>query len=224
MTNHSDSISHMRENYAAGTLRRDDLALDPFEQFSKWFNEAVEAKIREPNAMTLATIGLDGIPTARTLLLKGVEAGDGLSFFTNYESRKGAELADNPRASLLFFWKELERQVQIRGRVEKVSREISEAYFFSRPYASRIGAWVSEQSTELPNREWLETRDTEFLARFPDTGKPDDVPLPPYWGGYQVLPDSLEFWQGQPNRLHDRFIYEKVDDAPSEWSIRRLSP
>ncbi|MCL4104650.1 UNVERIFIED_CONTAM: hypothetical protein GTU68_004604 [Idotea baltica] len=213
----------MRENYTAGTLRRAALSDDPFTQFSIWFDDAVAAKIREPNAMTLSTIGANGVPTARTVLLKQLDSGSGFGFFTNYESRKGNELAANPVASGLFFWKELERQVHFRGKVEKLNKADSEAYFFSRPYGSRIGAWVSKQSRTIENREWLEQRDAEFRERFPDTGEPDSVPLPEFWGGYRIIPSYFEFWQGQPSRLHDRFSYEKADDTP-DWSIRRLSP
>ncbi len=219
----SSEIADLRETYEAGSLHRADLAEDPFVQFSTWFDEAVAAKIRDPNAMTLSTIGADGVPSARTVLLKQLESGEGFGFFTNYESRKGNEIAASPVAAGLFFWRELERQIQFRGTVEKLPREESEAYFFSRPYGSRIGAWVSEQSTAIPNREWLEKRDAEFREKFPETGENDAVPLPPFWGGYIIKPTYFEFWQGQPSRLHDRFAYEKADAAQS-WSIRRLSP
>ena len=223
MTTASSKIADMRENYTAGTLRRSDLSEDPYMQFSNWFNDAVAAKIRDPNAMILSTIGSDGIPTARTILLKQLDSRTGFGFFTNYESRKGKELAANPVASGIFLWKELERQVHFKGNVEKLSKEESEAYFFSRPYASRIGAWVSRQSRFIENREWLVQRDDKFRKRFPDTGEADSVPLPEFWGGYRLIPSSFEFWQGQPGRLHDRFSYEKADDTPN-WSIRRLSP
>lgn len=210
----------MREEYHAGSLGREDLNDDPFVQFRLWFQNARDAGLREVNAMTLSTIGENGAPMARTVLLKDCDD-TGFTFFTNYESRKARELAANPSASLLFFWREMERQVQILGKVEKVSREESGAYFCSRPYNSRIGAWASEQSRTIPDREWLNERIRSFSEKFPDTGKPDCVPLPDFWGGYRLLPESFEFWQGQPGRNHDRFVYSK---AEALWQIERWSP
>ncbi len=215
------TLNELRCDYGARPLRRADLAPSPIEQFARWFGEAVAAGLREPNALTLSTIGCDGFPNSRTLLMKDFGE-DGVTIFTNYTSRKGRELEEHPAAALLFLWKELERQVQVRGRVEKTSREESEAYFFSRPYASRIGAWASTQSATIPDRAWLERRADEFAARFPDTGAADCVPLPDFWGGYRVVPESVEFWQGQPGRRHDRFLYRR--DGAGGWTIERLSP
>lgn len=215
------SIAGMREDYQNEPLRRKDLAETPFEQFHSWFTKAREAGIREPNAMTLSTIGLDQIPTSRTVLLKDLDQ-RGFTFFTNYQSRKGLEIDAHPGASLLFLWKEQARQIIVRGRVEKVSLDESEAYFQSRPYDSRIGAWASEQSTMIPNREWLVERNQMFCERYPETDQPDCVPIPEFWGGYRVLPSSMEFWQGGHGRLHDRFVYTKTDQG--NWKIERLSP
>lgn len=213
-------IAELRQEYRLSSLSRTDLSESPFDQFEKWFKQAREAEIREANAMTLGTIGLDGSPTSRIVLMKDFDE-RGVTFFTNYESRKAQELETTPNASLLFFWKELERQVQVKGTVSKVSREVSESYFYSRPYDSRIGAWASRQSESIPNREWLSTRVEEFEQKFPDTGEQDCVPLPDFWGGYCLSPNLVEFWQGQPGRKHDRFVYSL---AEGEWSISRLSP
>lgn len=215
------TIAELRCDYHASSLRRTDLDPSPFAQFARWFGEAVDAGIREPNALTCSTIGLDGFPNCRTLLMKDFGE-DGVTIFTNYTSRKGREFEARPVVALLFLWKELERQVQVRGRVEKTSREESEAYFFSRPYASRIGAWASTQSAVIPDRDWLVERALELEGRFPDNGKPDCVPLPDFWGGYRVIPETVEFWQGQPGRKHDRFLYRK--DETGAWMIERLSP
>ncbi len=211
----------MREEYHAGTLGRDDLDSNPFAQFQTWFGEARSADIREANAMTVSTIGDDGAPTSRTLLLKDCDE-TGFTFFTNYESRKANEIAANPNGSILFFWKELERQIQVRGTIEKVSREESESYFFSRPYNSRIGAWASKQSKVIPNRDWLNDRIKDFAVKFPETDAPDCVPLPDFWGGYRLIPSSFEFWQGQPGRNHDRFIYSRSEN--NLWEAQRYSP
>ncbi len=215
------SIAEMRVNYGSDGLCREDLDPDPFLQFDIWFREACEAGIREPNAMTLSTLGLDGIPTGRTVLLKDFDS-RGFTFYTNYRSRKGREIEARPAGSLLFFWRELERQVQIRGRVVMTSQMESETYFSSRPYASRIGAHVSRQSEVIPSREWLEERDREFRRRYPDTGSDHCVPLPDHWGGYRVFPLSIEFWQGGAGRLHDRFQYDRGPNG--SWVIARVSP
>lgn len=216
------TIAGMRRDYRAGSLVRDDLDASPIRQFAKWFDQAVKSDIREPNALTLATVGLDGIPTTRTLLMKDFDE-RGVTIYTNYTSRKAQELEAHPKASILFFWKELERQVQVRGTVGKVTTAESEAYFFSRPYNARIGAWASRQSEHIPNREWLTNRIAEYQERFPDTGEKDCVPLPDFWGGYVVSPVSVEFWQGQPGRNHDRFIYSRPDGS-GEWTLERWSP
>ena len=216
----SQSIAELRCDYHAGKLSRSDLADSPIQQFASWFGEAIEAGIREPNALTLSTIGLDGLPNSRTLLMK--DFGDaGVTIYTNYTSRKGQELAAAPVAAILFLWKELERQVHVRGRVERTSREDSEAYFFSRPYASRIGAWASRQSTVIPDRNWLDERAAKYEAKYPDSGARDCVPLPDFWGGFRIIPETIEFWQGQPGRKHDLFIYSNSIDG---WIINRLSP
>lgn len=216
----NDTLKELRREYRSGTLSRTDLAESPFVQFETWFLQAVKAEIREANAMTLSTIGLDGLPTNRTVLMKDFDD-RGVTLFTNYTSRKGQELAANPAAALLFFWKELERQVHVRGTVEKIRREESEAYFFSRPYDSRIGAWASRQSESISGRTWLDERAEKYENRYPDTGEPDCVPLPDFWGGYRIIPKSIEFWQGQPGRKHDRFMYRKTGD---QWELERLSP
>lgn len=210
------TLAELRREYTLAGLRRADLDPDAISQFQKWFAQAMQAEIVEPNAMTLATVSADGQPSTRIVLLKGVDQ-RGFSFFTNYESRKGRELAANPKASLTFFWAGLERQVSVGGTVSKLSREESEAYFAVRPLGSQRGAWVSKQSTVVPNREYLEKRLTEVEAQFGEK-----VPIPPYWGGYVLSPSSMEFWQGRPNRLHDRFRYRRQDSGA--WLIERLSP
>lgn len=214
------SLKELRWDYASDTLHRKDLAEDPLTQFSAWFEDAVSAKIREPNAMTLCTIGLDGCPTSRTVLMKDYTA-EGITLFTNYESRKAKELAASPVASLLFFWKELERQAHVRGKVEKVSAEESDTYFYSRPYNSRIGAWASRQSEEIPDRQWLSDRVRKYEERYPETDAADCVPRPEFWGGYRLIPETVEFWQGQPGRKHDRFVYRR---SGSTWEVSRWSP
>jgi pyridoxamine 5'-phosphate oxidase len=197
-------------------LREADADPDPLRQFQLWFDAAVAAGLPEPNAMTLATCTADGVPSARIVLLKVCDE-RGLAFFTNYRSRKGRELANNPRAALVFFWPALERQVRVEGRVELVSADESDAYFASRPVNSRLGAWASDQSVVISGRDELERRQRELEAQFPD-GR---VPRPPHWGGYRVVPDVFEFWQGRPSRLHDRLRYRRVENR---WVIERLSP
>ena len=208
------SIAALRRDYTRAGLREEDADPDPFVQFEIWFAEAHDAGIDEVNAFTLATATPDGVPAARTVLLKGFDR-RGLVFYTNYESQKAADLAANPRAAILFFWKELERQIRITGAVERIAREESEAYIRSRPLGSQLGATVSPQSQPIPDRAWIETRFADLQARYaaPDTV----VPLPAHWGGYRVAPVSWEFWQGRQNRLHDRLRY--TEDREGGWRI-----
>ncbi len=210
-------ISDLRKTYNANGLNESDVDPDPFVQFGRWLQGAVEANLVEPNAMTLATASKDGLPSARLILLKSFD-GNGFVFYTNYESQKGRELAENPNAALVFYWAELERQVRIAGTVSKVSREESEAYFNSRPAGSRLGAWASRQSRVISSREILEERLNELTAEYQDR----EVPTPPFWGGYRLSPQTFEFWQGRPDRLHDRLRY--IRQPESGWVIERLSP
>ncbi|MDA7887777.1 pyridoxamine 5'-phosphate oxidase [Akkermansiaceae bacterium] len=211
-------LGELRENYTQSGLRLGEIKRDPLEQFEQWMVEAQEAGIVEPNAMTLATCSGEGVVSSRTVLLKGLHEGT-FQFFTNYQSKKARDLSENPHASLTFLWKELERQVNIRGVVEKTDREISKEYFHSRPYGSQIGAWVSEwQSAEVANRNHLIEREKEFREKYPETS---EVPLPDFWGGYQLKPDYLEFWQGRPSRLHDRICFQLENH---QWVPSRLSP
>ncbi|WP_042303310.1 pyridoxamine 5'-phosphate oxidase [Paraburkholderia kururiensis] len=210
------SLANLRKNYSLGSLDVTDVDPNPIQQFHKWFAEALDAKLPEPNAMTLATVDENARPTARILLIKGVDE-QGFVFFTNYESRKGHELAANPHASLLFYWIELERQVRIDGSVVKTSAEESDAYFASRPLGSRIGAWASEQSKEIESRAVLEARERDMAAKYGE-----HPPRPPHWGGYRLMPQAIEFWQGRPSRLHDRILYTR--ETGGDWHIGRLSP
>ena len=210
-------MADLRKEYTLSGLRRADLDPDPLAQFRKWFQQAVDADVHEPSAMTLATVDSDAQPSARIVLVKGLDE-RGFSFFTSYESRKGRELAANPRASLVFFWKELERQVGIRGTVSKLSREESEKYFQLRPRGSRLGAWTSQQSQPIASRSVLEEKLRQLEQKYPG----EEVPLPPYWGGYVLAPAEIEFWQGRLNRLHDRVRYTRQPD--NSWKIERLSP
>lgn len=211
-----DDIADLRMSYSLGGLLRRDLAEDPTDQFIHWFRDAQRAEILEPNAMSLATVDSEGRPSVRTVLLKGVREARFL-FFTNYKSRKGEEIARNPHVSVLFPWLPLQRQVSIRGSVHKLGRKESEAYFHSRPREHQIGAWASHQSSKIPDREWLETREHDYAEKFAD----QPVPLPDHWGGYVLDPVTFEFWQGRPNRLHDRFLYRQEGE---QWIIERLGP
>jgi pyridoxamine 5'-phosphate oxidase len=206
----------LRKEYALHGLSEGDLAGDPIAQFRAWFDQAVAAGLREPNAMTLATATRAGRPSARLVLLKGIDTG--FVFFTNYESRKAGDLAENPWAALAFYWGELERQVRVEGRVEQVTPEESDAYFASRPHESRLGAWTSRQSQVIESREVLNRRLGELAAEYANR----EIPRPLFWGGYRVIPDSVEFWQGRPGRLHDRLRYRRL--TGDAWAIERLSP
>ncbi len=211
------SIGEIRKEYMLETLSKKEVAPDPISQFGRWWEEALRSGIEEVNAMTLATASGDGVPSARIVLLKGYDS-QGFLFFTNYGSFKGRQLLENPRACLVFFWKELERQVRITGLVEKVSAQESDDYYRSRPEGSRIGAWVSPQSQVIPDRNWLVETEKQAEEKF--SGK--DIQRPPHWGGYRVKPVAVEFWQGRPNRLHDRIQYSLNGDAT--WIIERLAP
>jgi pyridoxamine 5'-phosphate oxidase len=211
------NLAEIRREYNLAELRRADLCPDPILQFEKWFEDAAKAEVAEPNAMTLATANRAGEPSARIVLLKGVDS-RGFIFFTHYQSCKGRELAENPRAALVFYWGELERQVCISGSVEKLSREESAACFRSRPIGSRLAAWSSNQSQIISNRQVLDQALTEQARLF--QGK--EIPMPPQWGGFLVRPEHIEFWQGRPNRLHDRFLYTKQNSGV--WLIERLAP
>lgn len=194
-----------------------DVDPDPIVQFGRWYREAEEAGLFQPDAMTLATATADGIPSARMVLLKGFDE-HGFSFFTNYGSRKARELDENPRAALVVYWPELRRQVRVTGRVERLPRDESEAYFRTRPHGSRLAAWASRQSRVIPSRDVLEGEYRRLEAEYAG----GDVPLPPFWGGFRVVPDSVELWMGRPNRLHDRLRYSRRPDG--SWAIERLSP
>lgn len=209
------SIADLRREFGTAELVESDAAADPFKQFARWFDDALRAELHLPNAMTLATANSAGRPSARVVLLKGVDA-DGFVFYTNYESRKARELAVNPYASLVFLWTAMERQVRIEGTVEKVSDQESDEYFDSRPLGSRLGAWASPQSMPLPSRLALASKVAAIMLRYGTA-----PPRPPHWGGYRVRPDAIEFWQGRPDRLHDRLLYVKQETG---WKIERLAP
>jgi pyridoxamine 5'-phosphate oxidase len=211
------SIDDLRQEYSSRGLSENDLDPDPIEQFRRWFEDAVAAGVREPNAMTLATSTKEGRPSARMVLLKGFDD-RGFTFYTNYESRKSGELVENPLAALILFWVDLERQIRIEGRVELATGAESDAYFATRPLDSRLGAWASHQSEVLPSRAVLERRVLELQEQY--SGQ--EVPRPPFWGGFRVVPESIEFWQGRQSRLHDRLRYRR--QSSQAWSIERLSP
>ncbi len=211
----SSSIADIRKDYSQRSLYESDVEADAIAQFTKWWGEANESRIEEVNAMTLATASAEGRPSARIVLLKDYDT-NGFVFFTNYKSRKGKQLLENPFAAIIFFWKEIERQIRIEGSVLKISEEESDAYFYSRPEGSRVGAWASEQSQIIPERRVLEDRVIEYQQKFSGS-----IPRPPHWGGYLLKPDSIEFWQGRSNRLHDRLLYTRTGET---WKIDRLAP
>ncbi len=212
------SIADLRQNYTLEGLAEADVVSNPIEQFQIWFQQALDADLIEPNAMTVATATPEGKPTARIVLLKGV-SDRGFVFYTNYESQKGQQLIANPYAALVFLWDKLERQVRIEGKVEKLSTAESTEYFHSRPKASQLGAWASNQSRVIPSREVLSQKLAELQDKYSDEST---VPLPEHWGGFRVIPNRIEFWQGRPSRLHDRLVYNLQEDG--NWSIERLSP
>jgi pyridoxamine 5'-phosphate oxidase len=211
-----DPVADLRREYATRGLRREDLLGEPVGQFRAWFEEARKAELLEPNAAVLSTADAAGRVTSRTVLLKAYDE-RGFVFFTNYTSRKAGQIAENPNVSMLFLWLPLERQVAVAGRAEKIGHAESLAYFMSRPFGSRIGAWVSQQSKIIPSRKLLEMKFEEMMRKFAD-GK---VPLPDSWGGYRVVPETVEFWQGNASRLHDRFLYSRENGG---WRVDRLQP
>jgi len=215
----SPSLATMRIDYARHQLLEAEIAPDPFTQFHAWFEEARRHGVLEPNAMIFSTVDPSGGVSSRVLLLKGLDD-RGFQFFTNRESRKGGQLAREPRAAMTFLWAGLERQVNIEGVTEHVSDAESDAYFAVRPYAAQVGAWVSSQSQVIPDRDWLEQREAEFRAKYPDPGS---VPRPPQWGGYRLVPTRIEFWQGRPSRLHDRIVFARSGEG-EPWRMERLSP
>ena len=210
------AIADLRKDYTLEELSESEVDSSPFVQFQHWFDQAVEAQLPEPNAMTIATATKDGIPSARIVLLKGFDD-RGFVFYTNYNSHKAQELIDNPHAALVFLWTELERQIRIVGSVEKISAEESDTYFYSRPIASRLGAWASEQSQVIVNRSVLEQRLEDLKAQYEN----QNIPRPSHWGGFRVKPVGIEFWQGRSSRLHDRLRYQLQN---GEWMLDRLSP
>jgi pyridoxamine 5'-phosphate oxidase len=214
--NKKTDLASLRLTYSQNELLEKNVLTNPFKQFAHWFDEALNAQVLEPNAMHVATIS-DGKPHGRIVLLKGFDE-NGFVFFTNYESNKGKEIAENAFASLTFFWGDLERQVRIEGKIKKVSAEESDEYHNSRPRGSQIGAWVSKQSKVITGRQVLEDRLLALEKQFENS---EIIPRPPHWGGYRLIPDRIEFWQGRPNRLHDRILYSKV---ANDWKIERLSP
>lgn len=212
-----DHISDLREDYTKHALRATDLSADPFAQFEQWFQQAEECDVQEPNAMCLASVSADGQPSTRVVLLKAFSS-KGLVFYTNYESRKASELEANPKVAANFLWLPLQRQVNVTGRVERVSKVEALKYFISRPLASRLGAWSSPQSQVITSRQILEAKLDQMKRKFAD----GEVPLPDHWGGYRIVPETFEFWQGGSGRLHDRFMYRL--DAAGGWAPERLAP
>ncbi|GII93321.1 pyridoxamine 5'-phosphate oxidase [Sinosporangium siamense] len=214
-TSRPPSLAGLRRTYEGEPLLEADLATDPVTQFTAWFADAVDAGLPEPNAVVLATSSAGGRPSARTVLLKGFDQ-RGFVFYTNYESRKGRDLAENPRACLMFPWHQIRRQVRVEGHAVRLPRDESAAYFHSRPYGSRVGAWASRQSAVVGSREALDERYAELAGRWPE-----EPPMPDFWGGFRVVPVEVEFWQGQTDRMHDRLRYRRVPDG---WTLERLAP
>lgn len=210
-------LAEIRKEYSLQSLELDQVSADPFSQFSHWLKDAMQAEVLEVNAMCLATLGKDGFPNSRIVLLK--ELDEGFVFFTNYESAKGKELEANPKASLTFFWPEIERQVRVIGTVHKISEEESDAYFLSRPYGSQLGAWASPQSQEISSRAVIENNQKAVEKKFTETS----MFRPQHWGGFRLVPHRVEFWQGRPSRLHDRICYEK-GEGTCPWNLTRLAP
>jgi pyridoxamine 5'-phosphate oxidase len=215
--NINEKLYHLRSEFTSAELSRDQIGADPFVQFRMWFDQAVKADVNEVQAMVIASVSADDIPSTRIVYLREIDA-DGFVFYTNYDSNKGHDFIQRPRIGFTLFWPELERQIQVRGLVEKVSPERSDAYFESRPRASQIGAWASNQSSTLENRAQLEARVKEITAKY----EGQNVPRPPHWGGFKIIPISFEFWQGRPSRLHDRIQFRL--DQQNNWKIERLSP
>ncbi len=211
-----NNIHNLRISYKKAKLKIEDLACKPIEQFKTWLEDAINSETLEPTAMSLATVSDSGQPSLRTVLLKGITE-NGFIFYTNYESRKGNEINENSKVSLCFLWKELERQVTIRGNAERTSQETSKQYFSSRPKGHQISAWASTQSAEIPNRQWMIDREEKITSRFAS----EEIPCPEFWGGFNVVPKEVEFWQGRENRFHDRVLYKIVDE---NWMKLRLSP
>jgi pyridoxamine 5'-phosphate oxidase len=214
--NTTKDLNNIRRQYKLNKLSEETVHKNPFGQFENWFNQVMKIELVEPNAMILATADKKGKPSVRVVLIKGI-TNKGITFYTNYKSRKGMELLQNSSAALLFYWRELERQVRIEGKIKKISRAESQKYFDSRPVESRIAAWASEQSKKIPDRKYLENKFDEFEQRFFDK----KIPLPPDWGGFRLEPNYFEFWQGRENRLHDRICYKKSNRS---WKIFRLAP
>lgn len=214
---HQNDFEQLRKDYRLQSLEKKDVSADPFLQFNLWWKEALDSKIEEANAMTLATASPQGKPSARIVLLKEISS-EGFVFFTNYESHKGKQILENPQACLVFFWKELERQVRIEGKIQKVSAMESDSYYATRPLESRIGAWSSPQSQVIASRTQLEKRVEEYTQKFSS----GNIPRPPHWGGYVLIPELIEFWQGRPGRLHDRLQYSLTQEK--QWKIERLAP
>ncbi|MFM1849775.1 MAG: pyridoxamine 5-phosphate oxidase [Pseudomonadota bacterium] len=213
------TLESIRKDYCQASLDLTDVTPHPKDQLAAWLEQAVSAKCPEPNAMSLSTVSPRGRPTSRVVLIRGIDDEGGLAFFTNYQSAKGQALAANPSASLLFFWPELERQVRIEGRVEKLSAAESDRYYRSRPLGNRLGAWASPQSSVIPNAQWLMDRQANFTQTLGE-----DPARPEHWGGYRLLPDLYEFWQGRPSRLHDRIRYRAPESSASGWIVERLAP